>query len=855
MDPRKTARSEVREQVHSHPDGLAVFDRQLRFIEINATLAKIHGLAAVEHIGRSIGEILPTLAAAIEPLLQHVLATGEPILDVDIRGELGGKSGRWLVSYHPVHTRSGAVLAVECTVRTLDEQALPTALATTQAALREASEQVAFQAAILANLNDAVVAIDLDERITYWGAGAERFYGFQAAEVLGRPLAEINHSVWLDPADQQAAQQALLNSGRWRGETIHYHRDGTALHVESAISTFHDAAGQPAGQLFVIRDVTAYKTAEQERSELLQREQAAHAAAQQQNERSAALIAALSQLNAQELDLQAVFDTITRCAAAVLGDACALRLLAPEDDMLRTVALYHPDPVARQLLYELHLQPTPFGAGFTGQVARSGVAQLVPKVDQQELSARVQTEYRPYLERFGFHSALCVPVHNQQSDTLVGVLVLTRDTPGRAYTAEDQVFVENLAAHAALAITHAQLFAQLEAERALGDALFTTAPVGLAFVDPELRIQRINQRLAAFDGHDPAEYIGRRPGEVLPVLTEFVEPLLRQVLASGEAILDSEHTEPPDAAGNSRIWRESYYPVYTADGKLLGAGTVVVDITEQRRTADERLQLLTEARNAQEAAEAAVRTRDDLFALISHDFRNPLTTILGQAGVMLSRLSKQPIENDRLKYGLALIEGSAAQLNAQIEELLDLTRIDGGRPLNLNRAPTDLAALVRSAVIAAQSTTRMHQLKIDIVDGTELTCDCDNLRIARVMANLLTNAVKYSPDGGVITIVLQRETDANGDMAVVAVTDQGVGIPAADLPYIFERFHRAGNVSGRIRGTGLGLTSARQIAEQHGGRISVTSTQGSGSTFVLYLPAIPVQHEAGAGSERAVNGS
>jgi signal transduction histidine kinase len=112
----------------------------------------------------------------------------------------------------------------------------------------------------------------------------------------------------------------------------------------------------------------------------------------------------------------------------------------------------------------------------------------------------------------------------------------------------------------------------------------------------------------------------------------------------------------------------------------------------------------------------------------------------------------------------------------------------------------------------------------------------DAARIERVLANLLSNAVKYSPTGGDIVVRIAREEDAYGPRAAIAVQDAGIGIPAADLPHIFERFRRAANVTGHFQGTGIGLASARQIVELHGGAITAHSVEGNGSTVIVHLP-------------------
>jgi signal transduction histidine kinase len=112
----------------------------------------------------------------------------------------------------------------------------------------------------------------------------------------------------------------------------------------------------------------------------------------------------------------------------------------------------------------------------------------------------------------------------------------------------------------------------------------------------------------------------------------------------------------------------------------------------------------------------------------------------------------------------------------------------------------------------------------------------DAARLERVFANVIANAIKYSPSGSPIFVDIARQPGDDNSWAVVAIRDQGIGIPAADLPFIFERFHRAGNVAQQIQGTGIGLSSTRQIVEQHGGTIDVASQEGVGSTFTVRLP-------------------
>jgi signal transduction histidine kinase len=141
--------------------------------------------------------------------------------------------------------------------------------------------------------------------------------------------------------------------------------------------------------------------------------------------------------------------------------------------------------------------------------------------------------------------------------------------------------------------------------------------------------------------------------------------------------------------------------------------------------------------------------------------------------------------------------------------------------------------IVREAAAAVRGTTG-HRLRVDAA-ADELRGLWGGRRLERAVTNLLSNATKYSPPGTEVAVTIAREDDVRGAWAVVSVRDRGIGIPAADLPHVFDRFRRGGNV-GRVPGAGVGLAGVRQIAEQHGGSVAVESREGAGSTFTLRLP-------------------
>jgi signal transduction histidine kinase len=215
----------------------------------------------------------------------------------------------------------------------------------------------------------------------------------------------------------------------------------------------------------------------------------------------------------------------------------------------------------------------------------------------------------------------------------------------------------------------------------------------------------------------------------------------------------------------------------------------------------------------------------------------PLTSIIGEVELAQHQLTRTDNPDVRTAYvlsRLARVLKSSDIMLGLINELMDETRLRMDQGHALLRAPTDLVALVRDMIATLQGVSAAPiTLQADV---PELVVDVDAIHMARVMSNLLSNAIKYSPGGGDINVRVAREDSATGQYALISVTDQGLGIPAADLPYIFDRFARASNVVGQIEGKGIGLASAQGIVTEHGGTITVESQEGHGSTFTVRLP-------------------
>ncbi|HLI26556.1 MAG TPA: hybrid sensor histidine kinase/response regulator [Chloroflexota bacterium] len=246
----------------------------------------------------------------------------------------------------------------------------------------------------------------------------------------------------------------------------------------------------------------------------------------------------------------------------------------------------------------------------------------------------------------------------------------------------------------------------------------------------------------------------------------------------------------------------------------------------------ERARLLRE----QTEAAAALRARDEVLASISHDLKNPLASIKANAQLLQRRLqAEQPLERAAVAERLGHIARAATQMARLLDDLVDATRFEAGRELALQLGPTDLRELAAQLLTETRPAAERHELRLEAPDAP-LVGLWDAARLERVLANLLANAIKYSPTGGPVEVRLRREDTPAGAWAVLEVHDEGLGIPPEDLPHIFERFYRGRNVAATIPGTGLGLFVARQIVAQHGGTITAASTPGQGTTFTVRLP-------------------
>jgi PAS domain S-box-containing protein len=439
-------------------------------------------------------------------------------------------------------------------------------------------------------------------------------------------------------------------------------------------------------------------------------------------------------------------------------------------------------------------------------------AGLLDRVDR-EGHVRVECEHvRASGQRFPV--MLTLTQRSDEAGNPAGYVFLSRDlTSARQAEEARALLVEEQAARAAA-----------EAEQRRLQQLVDVMPEAVLITDAGGRLTLLNEE-------------GRRLlGDLRPGIDLLAAAPSRMLTPEGEACPPQSLPLPRVLQGGEPV-RGEQYVVAAANGRqvpVLVSAASVSDGGDGVLAAVMVLQDISVLRNLD-------RQKDDFLAAVAHDLRNPLTVIAGHAQLLERRASR--LGDPEAAFFVDLLRAvnrTTRRATALVNELLDITRIQMRRPLQLDLRRCDLATIAGEAVVEFRRTTDRHHISMQ--GHGDATGHWDRERLYRVVANLLENAVKFSPDGGAIDVCVRSLDGPEGEpWAEVTVRDEGVGIPPEDLPLIFERFYRAGNVAGRIDGSGIGLTAARQVVEAHGGTIEVESAPGRGTTVAVRLPSRRVE--------------
>jgi two-component system NtrC family sensor kinase len=472
------------------------------------------------------------------------------------------------------------------------------------------------------------------------------------------------------------------------------------------------------------------------------------------------------------LDLDTVLTTVVEAAVRLTGaeEGSLLLLDWKTGELYMRASKNFDEEFART--FRLHVQDS-----LSGQVIATGE----PVVLDEQSPQKIKTSYL-------VHSLLYVPLRVRGKT--IGVLGVDNRKAGRTLTGEDRAVVTAMADYAAIAIDNAQLYQASEAERVKLETILTQTESGVIVLDPENRVVLIN-RAARLVYHVEGEVAGRSLAEVVE------DPRLLGLARVGGDAPRREELAAPDGR------------VFSAQRTLIpGVGQAIVmhDITHLKDLD---------------------RIKSEFVTTVSHDLRSPLTAILGYVEL----IERAGSVNDQQREFIRRVRLSVEHMTRLVADLLDLGRIEAGLDASLEVTP--ISVLARYALDGLRSAAEIKQQKVESLLSDDLPMvRGDPYRLRQMIANLLENAIKYTPPNGEIVVAAVVE----GDQVILRVNDTGPGIPAADQPYIFDKFFRASNVPDDSGGTGLGLSIVKSIVDSHQGRIWVDSQLGRGTTFTVVLP-------------------
>jgi signal transduction histidine kinase len=260
-------------------------------------------------------------------------------------------------------------------------------------------------------------------------------------------------------------------------------------------------------------------------------------------------------------------------------------------------------------------------------------------------------------------------------------------------------------------------------------------------------------------------------------------------------------------------------------------------LREREQSSLERERLYAAEQHARAQAEVALRTRDEFLSIAAHELKTPLTTLMGNIELIQRRARREGGLSERDARAIGVAMQQARRLKQMIDSLLDLSRLELGQ-LSIEPTPLDLGRMVLRVVGEVQPGLLQHSI-ICHTPATPVMIDGDEVRLEQVLQNLLQNAVRYSPNGGKIEVIVAA--DERAALASLQVRDYGIGIAAEALAQLFERFYRVPDTTiEHIHGVGIGLYVVKEIVTLHGGTVDVASEAGVGSTFTVNLPLQPI---------------
>ncbi|HEY9624630.1 MAG TPA: ATP-binding protein [Crinalium sp.] len=792
---------------------------------------------------------------------------------------------KWL-KIRLINSNDGLLIYFQDTTQTSQaEQQLKAEIAKCQQVEATLQKEQDFLKAILNNVQAGIVACGADGILTVFNQAAKDFHGLSQLPVPPDRWADY-YDLYLPDGKTRMNTKDIPLFRALQGQNVRdvemmiVPQQGTARMLLATGQAIIAANGEKQGAVVVMHDITERKQIEEERVQLVQ-EQAARAVAENSQQQSAFLAQASAVLSSS-LEYEQTLQSVAKLAVPYFADWCSVDLLN-DDRTISRVAVAHCEPEKVKFGWELAQRfPRHLDDGYgIAQVMQTGQVEIATEIADEQLVAAVpNAEYLEILRGVGLKSCIIAPL--EASGRVLGSITFVFTESDRRYRLEDIALAEDLARRAAIAIDNARLYnetqqaklaAELAANRtsrllavmtALSESL-TSAQVAQVIIEQGMAALGASCGLVAVLNQDASELeiiqaIGyEHVGDFLRSFSLHAPFPLAEAVKTGQPVwletLENRIARYPYLAeAYAKVGSKAWISVplliegQAVGGLSLSFSTVpqlcesdrafVLALAQQSAQSIDRAKLYESEQQARAQAEAANRIKDEFLAVLSHELRTPLNPILGWTRL----LRRGTLDSSKTAAALETIERNA-QLQIQlIEDLLDISRILQGK-LSLDSTPTNLKTTVTDAIETVRLAAEAKNIQIQ----TQLEPTVDDVlgdaaRLQQVVWNLLTNAIKFTPNGGRVEVELKTiDSDAQ-----IQVRDTGKGIKPEFIPYVFDTFRQAdSSITRTFGGLGLGLAIVRHLVELHGGTVEAESSgEGQGATFTVTLPLLARSKDA-----------
>lgn len=517
---------------------------------------------------------------------------------------------------------------------------------------------------------------------------------------------------------------------------------------------------------------------------------------------------------------------VQRTAMIVQAEKCVIMVRDRESG-----DLFARSPAFGMTPEEVEAYRIPLNCGVSGAVFRSGQPAIFHNVDQDSLA--IEENFTGLRVRNGVTVPLMIERRNDENHIVdrltIGVLHCLNKRYGGEFIEEDVRLLERLSRNAAAVIANAQMFQEIVEEKQKLVHTLESLTAGLILVNQHGRIGQMNaQARAMFGVAEDLDPIGKTVEEAVKheMALQIIKHKVFEVLSTGHTT-DEEHTtesKPPDEISVLDKDEDEYiYQVHGAcvhedSGKLIGTVIIFNDITDIRNVE---------------------RMKTEFVSIVSHELRTPLTPMKGFIRTLLDDENEEWYAREDRREFYGIIEENIDRLSRLINDLLNVSRIEkmGAKGLDMEWTEVDIRKATESVVMVQKARTDKHTLVLDFEPETILA-QTDADKIQNILHNLISNAIKYSPEGGEVRIIARIEPahQDKPEMLLMGIKDQGLGIPASMLKKLGDKFIRVKH-SVKIGGTGIGLYLVKNLIEAHGGKFWPESEGvGKGSTFWFRIP-------------------